>query len=465
MREVLAGVGALVMLSLAVTAAAAAEAGRDLYEKRCAWCHGEEGRGDGPAAAGMFPRPRDFLRAEYKIRSTPHGQLPTDEDLFRVISRGLPGTPMPGWDKILTERERRQLLEHLRSLSPRFQTEAREPLAVPSGAGSAERGKEIYRAAKCFLCHGNAGRADGPITTTLNFQWGLPHSARDLTKGWTFKGGHDPRDVYLRITGGLDGTPMGPYQDLLSDQERWDLAHYVASLDREPTESGEEFIVTAAHIEGEIPDARDSPEWRRARPVLVPLAGQVVLDPPLRWWIPTVESVSVRSLWKGSEIGFLLEWNDPTEPGGGAPDSALLQFAAVDGSKPYFLLGDADNPVQVWQWQAGDLVEEWTARGSGKIEVHPARFRTASSWEEGSWRVVFRRSLQGEPDFLAGKPVPILFSVRDGANAEVGNVRALSTWLYVTPERPPSPRPWLWALVGALGVLVAELWILLRLRS
>lgn len=68
---------------------------------------------------------------------------------------------------------------------------------------------------------------------------------------------------------------------------------------------------------------------------------------------------------------------------------------------------------------------------------------------------------------LAGVRAAVMLSltVTAAAAAEAGNVRALSTWLYMTPERPPSLRPWLWALAGALGVLVAELWILLRLRS
>src|SRR2546429_5543936 len=36
----------------------------------CAGCHGETGAGDGPAAAYMLPRPRNFTGAVYKIRST-----------------------------------------------------------------------------------------------------------------------------------------------------------------------------------------------------------------------------------------------------------------------------------------------------------------------------------------------------------------------------------------------------------
>ena len=124
------------------------EVGRALYMKRCFWCHGEQGHGDGPSAVGMFPRPRDFVRADYKIRSTAHGRLPTDEDLLRLITRGVPGTPMPAWEKILTPHERWQLVYFLKSLSPRFKTEKREPIAVPPNQASVERGKELYRGAR-----------------------------------------------------------------------------------------------------------------------------------------------------------------------------------------------------------------------------------------------------------------------------------------------------------------------------
>lgn len=462
------------LLALTPIAALAQPAGRDLYMQRCFWCHGETGRGDGPSAVGMFPRPRDFARADYKIRSTPGGQLPTDDDLFRVISRGMPGTPMPGWKNILSKDERWQLVRYLKSLSPRFQSEKPDALTIPGGAASIERGKEVYRNAKCFLCHGEAGRADGGITTTLNFAWGLPRAARDLTRGWSFLGEHEPREIYLRITGGLNGTPMGPYQDLLNDQERWDLAHYVASLDQEPTDTSEDFLITAALVRGELPQSHDAAQWKTARPVLAPLAGQVVVDPPLRWWMPTAVTATVRALWNGREVAFLLEWNDPTgsvaaadaAPRADGPfvDSAFLQFAAGEGTKPNFLLGDGDNPVKLWHWQAGDATEEWTANGPGKVTVAAASFRVSSTWNEGRWHVLFRRALAGEPKFAAGSFVPILISLRDGANAESDNVRALSTWLYATLERPPSARPWLLALACVLATVIIELRILFKVR-
>src|SRR2546429_4036287 len=73
----------------------------------CAGCHGETGAGDGPAAAYMLPRPRNFTGAVYKIRTTASGQLPTDADLLRAIDEGLPGSAMPAWKGRLSDAERR----------------------------------------------------------------------------------------------------------------------------------------------------------------------------------------------------------------------------------------------------------------------------------------------------------------------------------------------------------------------
>ena len=74
-----------------------------LYRARCAVCHGAEGRGDGPAGALLTPPPRDFTSGVYKFRSTPSGTLPTESDVFRTISRGLPGTAMPPFADLLSE--------------------------------------------------------------------------------------------------------------------------------------------------------------------------------------------------------------------------------------------------------------------------------------------------------------------------------------------------------------------------
>ncbi|MBI4477676.1 MAG: c-type cytochrome, partial [Acidobacteria bacterium] len=67
-----------------------------LCEKECAACHGPNGDGEGAAACLLYRRPRGFTTGQFRIVSTWDG-VPTDEDLYRTISRGMPGSAMPSW--------------------------------------------------------------------------------------------------------------------------------------------------------------------------------------------------------------------------------------------------------------------------------------------------------------------------------------------------------------------------------
>ncbi len=78
-----------------------------LYITNCAPCHGEKGKGDGPAAASLTPKPADHTSAAL------HNE--TDGALFWKISEGR--TPMPQYKKILTETQRWELIDYIRSLS------------------------------------------------------------------------------------------------------------------------------------------------------------------------------------------------------------------------------------------------------------------------------------------------------------------------------------------------------------
>ena len=91
--------------------AQAAPRGKAIYDKWCAECHGANGAGDGSAATYMLPRPRDFTKGVYQIRTTASGELPADADIRRVIDEGMPGTAMPEWKTLLTSAERDDLVE------------------------------------------------------------------------------------------------------------------------------------------------------------------------------------------------------------------------------------------------------------------------------------------------------------------------------------------------------------------
>src|ERR671924_32471 len=94
--------------------------GKAVYDKWCAGCHGDTGAGDGYAQTFMLPRPRDFTKGVYQIRTTASGELPTDDDVRRVIEEGMPGTAMPGWRERLTSAQREDVLAYIKTFSQFF---------------------------------------------------------------------------------------------------------------------------------------------------------------------------------------------------------------------------------------------------------------------------------------------------------------------------------------------------------
>src|SRR5215472_4243585 len=123
-----------------------AKPGKALYIRYCIFCHGPEGDGRGESAPYLDPRPRDFTKAVFKCRSTPTGTLPTDQDLFDTISRGIHATGMPSW-KALTRQQRVDLVAYIKGFSPRFKEEQpgppiQIPPEPPSTPESVKRGAE-----------------------------------------------------------------------------------------------------------------------------------------------------------------------------------------------------------------------------------------------------------------------------------------------------------------------------------
>ena len=240
-------------MSAVPASAASAERGKAIYLGKCVECHGDAGKGDGPAAMLMAPRPRDFTSGKYEIRSTETGSVPTDDDLVRSVSQGLPGTAMPAWKTLLSDADIRDVVEYVKSFSPRFKSDAPKAVAtgpdVPSSPDGLARGKTVFDTLQCAGCHGTDGRGKDAIATDFEDDWGQPLAAADLTAPWTFHGGASARDIYLRFRTGMSGTPMPSFADTASDKEMWDLANYVASLARKPVWSMSAEDVTAFYAQ------------------------------------------------------------------------------------------------------------------------------------------------------------------------------------------------------------------------
>ena len=196
----------------------ASERGKEVYEESCAHCHGTEGRGDGSAAENLLPRPRDFTRGLYKIRSTEAGELPTDQDLYDIITEGMPGSSMPGWETSLNADDRWELVAYIKTFHEGFKEREASPREITLAdkisysEESVEIGKGLYTDLGCIECHGNIGRGDGTSAPTLTDEWGFQTWPANLTQGWNYRGGFDTEDIFKRFIGGIAGSPMPAFE-------------------------------------------------------------------------------------------------------------------------------------------------------------------------------------------------------------------------------------------------------------
>jgi mono/diheme cytochrome c family protein len=517
----------------------AAPPGGALYQKMCSQCHGEKGDGLGIAAPRLLPRPRDFTAGKFKVRHTPSGALPTDDDLRHIIREGMPYTSMPAWPQ-LSDTQVEELIAAVKSFSPDFADPQKKPapIAIPEApafsAESAKKGKEVYAQIGCPACHGELGRGDGPSAPNLTDDWSHPIRPADLTKRWTYRGGPTREDIYRTFTTGMNGTPMPSFAESLTDEQRWQLVDYIESLDPRD-EPGYAELLKVQRTTDEItlePFAKAKELFATAPPAYFPVIGQIT--EPGRAFHPSANGVTVRAVYNAREIAFLVSWHDmrADEAGRNAPDLAVPpeedqgdaapapaaddsgggffgeeEVAADDASagaddffgeesgtaeaapgsefsdavaiqlpsqipvgtrKPYFLFGDAQNPVDLWFMDlATKVATRYTGTGSKTLATVEGEEVTAiASYDRGEWSVIFKRPLRGTGGvtFAEGQYVPIAFSLWDGAQRERGNKRGLTRWmyLYTLPGETPST---LWPMLrAALAVLIVEILLIAWVR-
>ena len=84
-------------------------AGKELFLTNCAACHGDTGKGDGPAGGALDPKPRDLMTGKFKLGDK-------DDAIFNTITKGSPGSAMTPWGDKLSSKQRWQLVAFVKSL-------------------------------------------------------------------------------------------------------------------------------------------------------------------------------------------------------------------------------------------------------------------------------------------------------------------------------------------------------------
>jgi cytochrome c oxidase cbb3-type subunit I/II len=174
--------------------------GAEAFIRECSGCHGPTGRGDGPAAVALLPKPRDLSTARF-----------SDAALSDALWSGVPGSSMPGWHD-LPANDLRALAAYVRSL------EEQVPEAEKLSAGEMEQARGLYLK-NCQSCHGPDGGGNFSAATAVV---PAPTSFRRVR----------PTLKYAEqvLAGGVAGTAMTPWKEKLSEADRRLLARYVRTL-------------------------------------------------------------------------------------------------------------------------------------------------------------------------------------------------------------------------------------------
>ena len=526
------------------------EAGKRIYFRKCVWCHGVDGAGDGPGADRLWPRPRNFNQGTFKIRHTASGELPLfdptkpipgQNDLFETVTHGLPGSAMPPWDGILTEQQRLEVLSFVtmelvkdRKFDDKTESfsilNVRDKSAIKQvayGKESIEKGKQLVVDKKCVECHGMQGRGDGnPFN--LKDDWGFPIQPANWHKCWNFRGSREePYNVvtiFRTMSTGVNGTPMPSFADNTTVEERWHISNFVNSvcerekegdpfskqleMDPQTAKPKINFVVPSSPIDGEIPADPQDKKWQSLPRRLIGMAGQITHKP--RNFVNRVDDLWVRSVYNKNEIAFMFQWDDRTKsqvaagvtvtpvaeapPKTGEPDSiaakqntyevyndsVAIEFPAkweeiTPPEKPRFLFGEEKRHMDIWKWEADGTVKAYT--GSGWDQPLEERAGSTSQlklvkgeFDDGRWTVIMKRALQTEDkdvdvQFQSGRYIPTVFFAWDGHNGDAGLKMALSAFYYTILQPPVPIEAKVYPIMLAIGVIIAEGWILRRRAS
>ncbi len=233
--------------------------GKSTYTEYCMSCHGVNGDGAGPSGKGLQVPPRNFKLGQYKFGLVVSGELPNDEDFYKIIKKGLHGTAMLPWD--LSEQQLFNVTQYIKTFAPEKWVGADKKLGMHLSAGkdpygeahkesAIQRGKEVYHVvAQCWTCHRAyvshaelsqiSQKINGTQMTEFDpdmYHVKLQPSDYDYSSmppEFTYdhvRSAVTVEELYVRLNAGVGGAAMASWKGVLQDDEIWAVSHYVRSL-------------------------------------------------------------------------------------------------------------------------------------------------------------------------------------------------------------------------------------------
>jgi mono/diheme cytochrome c family protein len=240
--------------------AKALNSGKSTYTEYCMPCHGVNGDGQGTSAKGLSVPPRNFKLGQYKFGRVVSGELPHDEDFYKLLKEGLAGTAMLPW-KELSDKQMFNLVQYIKTFAPAKWEGAdkklgesiivtKDPYGYAHKESAIQRGKEVYHAvAQCWTCHrayvshaefseiskkinGKPATEFDPDMYHVKLQpsdYGYSSMPPEFTYD-SVRSASTVEDLYIRLNAGVGGAAMPSWKGTLQDDEIWAVAHYVKSL-------------------------------------------------------------------------------------------------------------------------------------------------------------------------------------------------------------------------------------------
>lgn len=369
-----------------------AKKGQKVFDvNECIKCHGVKGRGDGRSAPTLkddwdFPIQPTDLTKPWTFRAGSNR-----EDIFRTISTGFNGTPMPAYEESVSVEDRWNLVDYLVSLASRKTANYNKPdKPIVVKAVSSEIDFSNMKAAK-FVFEGSEPAF-------------IPIVGQVIQPGRSFFTGvneievralYNPSEIAILL--------------------RWHDMNANIKGENSPTLEVPRFDPTQ-----KVEEAEESDD---------PFADFEEEDP------------------FAEDEDFFGEGEEEEEVKEKFSDAIAIQIPAKQPEgfkKPYFLFGDKEQPVEIW---FSDLAKKSTDMYLGKgskalVRDDTKEISVLTEYHEGEWTAIFRRKrvIDNGISFEGKTFTPIAFSVWDGQNEERGNKRGITAWynLYFEPMEKES---------------------------